>query len=232
MSGAIAVFVKTPGLSPVKTRLAATLSQKIAEIFHLASARSVASVIKELSKQADIKSYYAVAEKVAESHTYWQDLPCIWQGEGGLGKRMSHIYHTLLKQHDFVILVGADIPQMTVKVLLSIPVWLNHQEQARLAFAPSDDGGFWMVAGNCNIPEKIWTDVVYSKPDTGILFFNKIEKLGDIKTIDCLRDIDEVQDLVLLKDIMTNLTEPTNEQNNLIQFLDTLPLNRYKTKNA
>ncbi len=232
MSGAIAVFVKTPGLSPVKTRLAASLSQKIAEAFHLASARSVASITKELSKQADIKSYYAVAEKVAENHPSWQNLPCIWQGEGSLGERMGYIYQRLLQQHDFVILVGADIPQMTVKILLSIPSWLNHQEQARFVFAPSTDGGFWMIAGNCNIPINIWTDVVYSQPDTGIQFFNKIKKLGDIKTIDCLRDIDEVQDLVALKDIMTNLPEPTTEQYNLIQFLDTLPLNRYKTKNA
>jgi glycosyltransferase A (GT-A) superfamily protein (DUF2064 family) len=39
------------------------------------------------------------------------------QGEGGLGERMAHIYNTLLKQHDFVLLVGADIPQMTVAEL-------------------------------------------------------------------------------------------------------------------
>ena len=39
MSGAIAVFVKTPGLSPVKTRLAAKLGKATAEAFHLASAQ-------------------------------------------------------------------------------------------------------------------------------------------------------------------------------------------------
>jgi len=232
MSGAIAVFVKTPGLSPVKTRLAASLSKESAEAFHLASARSVASIVKTLSKQADIKSYYAVAEQEAKNHHYWQDLPCLWQGEGGLGERMSHVYQTLLQQHDFVILVGSDIPQMTVKDLLVIPAWLNHQEQARLAYGPSADGGFWLIAGNCNIPASIWTDIIYSQADTGVQFLNKIEKLGDIKKIDCLRDIDEVQDLIPLKDTMLDLTTPTTEQNELLIFLDSLAINLDKYKNA
>ncbi len=117
MSGAIAVFVKTPGLSPVKARLAATLGQKNAEAFHLAASRSVASVVQSLSQKTDIQSYYAVAEKSALTHSYWEDLPCLWQGEGGLGERMAHIYQTLLNTHDFVLLVGADIPQMTVSEL-------------------------------------------------------------------------------------------------------------------
>ena len=82
MSGAIAVFVKTPGLSPVKTRLASQLGKETAEAFHLAAAQSVSSVVQQLSKLADIQSYYAVAEQVALNHNYWQDLPCVWQGEG------------------------------------------------------------------------------------------------------------------------------------------------------
>ena len=223
MSGAIAVFVKTPGLSPIKTRLAATLGRDTAEAFHLASAQSVSSVVQELSKLTDIQSYYAVAEQAALNHSYWQDLPCVWQGEGGLGERMAHIYQTLLAEYDFVILVGADIPQMTSTELLGAVTWLPHEEQARLVFAPSVDGGFWAVGGNCNIPQAIWTDVVYSETDTGAQFFNKIEQLGDIKTLSLLRDVDDVSDLLPLRDDLLNLTEPLPEQHELIRFLDVLP---------
>jgi len=170
MSGAIAVFVKTPGLSPVKTRLANKLGKQAAESFHLAAAQSVASVVQELSKIMGIRSYYAVAEQAALNHHYWQDLPCLWQGEGGLGERMAHIYQSLLAEHDFVILVGADIPQMATADLLDASEWLPHEEQVRLVFAPSIDGGFWAFGGNCNIPHAIWTDVVYSEADTGAQF--------------------------------------------------------------
>ncbi len=223
MSGAIAVFVKTPGLSPLKTRLAVKLGQQNAEAFHLASSRSVSSIIQGLSKLNDIQSYYAVAEETALNHNYWHDLPCLWQGEGGLGERMAHIYQTLLAKHDFVILVGADIPQMTVKELLSASTWLPHNEQARLVFGPSDDGGFWLFGGNCDIPPTIWTDVIYSEADTGTQFFNKIEHVGEIKTLVSLRDADEADDLIPLREDLLELTEPTIAQQELVQFLDALP---------
>lgn len=224
MSGAIAVFVKTPGLSPVKTRLAVKLGQENAEAFHLASSRSVSSVVQALSQLDDVKSYYAVAEELALTHDYWQDLPCLWQGEGGLGERMAHIYQTLLVKHDFVILVGADIPQMTAAELLAASTWLTHNEQARLAFAPSDDGGFWLFGGNRNIPHTIWTEVSYSEADTGIQFHRKIQQLGEIKTLVSLRDVDEVADLIPLRNALLNLINPLPAQQQLVSFLDTLSL--------
>ena len=60
MSGAIAIFVKTPGLSPVKTRLAVKLGQKVAEEFHLTSAQAVAETVQTACKQDDIQGYYAI----------------------------------------------------------------------------------------------------------------------------------------------------------------------------
>ncbi len=224
MSGAIAIFVKTPGLSPVKTRLAATLGQQKAEEFHLTSAHAVSSVVQKLSKLADVHCYYAVAEQSAINHSNWEDLPCLWQGEGGLGERMASIYQRLLSQHEFVILVGADIPQMNSSELLNASTWLADTEPVRLAFAPSFDGGFWLIGGNCKIPQNIWTDVIYSKAKTGTQFFNKIKPLGNIKILSCLRDIDEVQDLIPLRKALLDLSEPLMAQRDLLQFLDTLPL--------
>ena len=222
MGGAIAVFVKTPGFSPVKTRLAAKLGKENAEAFHVASSRSVSSVVQTVSPLADIQSYYAVAEESALNHHYWQDLPCLWQGEGGLGERMAHVYQTLLAKHDFVILVGADIPHMTTQDLLAASSWLPHNEQARLAFGPSVDGGFWLFGGNCKIPDNIWTDVVYSKADTGIQFFNKIEQVGEVKVLASLRDADEVNDLIPLRKALCKLTKPSQAQQELVCFLDAL----------
>ncbi len=224
MSGAIAIFVKTPGLSPVKTRLAATLGQTTAEAFHIAAAGAVASVMQELATQADVHSYYAVAEQQAINHHYWHELPCIWQGEGGLGKRMSYIYQTLLQKHDFVILVGADIPQMTSLELLKGSDYLSLQQHAQFVFAPSEDGGFWLLGGNCYIPLNIWTEVTYSKATTGNQFLKKIQALGDVKTLTCLRDVDEVQDLSSLKEALLTLSAPTSKQLKLLQSLDSLAI--------
>ncbi|MCK5666068.1 MAG: DUF2064 domain-containing protein, partial [Thiotrichaceae bacterium] len=219
-----------PGLSPVKTRLAVELGQENAEAFHLASSRSVSSVVQALGKLDDVQSYYAVAEESALNHSYWKGLPCVWQGEGGLGERMAHIYQTLLYKHDFVILVGADIPQMTLKQLQKATAWLPHNEQARLAFGPSDDGGFWLFGGNCNIPNEVWTDVIYSEAETGTHFLNKIKKIGDINVLESLNDVDEVDDLIQLQSELSNLPIPTKAQKELGYFVDKLVNNELNIK--
>lgn len=223
MMGAIAIFVKTPGLSPVKTRLAVKLGKKYAEKFYLASARAVADVVQTASQLDAIEGYYAVAEPSALEHSYWEDLPNVWQGEGGLGERMSHVYQELLNDHDFVILVGSDIPQMPTEELLSASAWLPHNEQARLVFGPSVDGGFWLFGGNCHVPETVWTDVTYSAADTGTQFLDKIQRLGDVRKVATLRDTDQQSDLLPLHQNLLELNEPLPAQRELIRVLEALP---------
>jgi len=220
MSGAFVIFVKTPQISPVKTRLAATLGQEVAETFHLKAAHALSGIAADLSQQADMQGYYAVAEQDALEHPYWQDLPCVWQGDGGLGERMRTIYQTLLQKHDFVILVGADIPQMTVAELLKAVHWLSNQAQDKFAFAPSEDGGFWLFAGNALIPSESWTDVSYSQPDTGTQFLNKIQPLGACKILHSLRDVDEQEDLWALQNSLRQLPVCLPEQQALLHFLE------------
>ncbi|MCF6204696.1 MAG: TIGR04282 family arsenosugar biosynthesis glycosyltransferase [Methylococcaceae bacterium] len=224
MSGAIAIFVKTPGLSPVKTRLALKIGQEKAEAFHLASSRSVSAVVQDVSMLNDVHGYYAVAEEQAITHEYWQNFPRVWQKEGGLGERMAHVYQKLLSKHDFVILVGADIPQMTVKELQKAIISVSQKNQTQLVFAPSVDGGFWLVGGNCKIPHSIWSSVKYSQADTGKQFFNKIKKLGGVKTLAILRDVDELDDLISLRKALLDLDEPIVEQQKLEGFLSNLRL--------
>ncbi len=234
MTGAIAIMVKTPGLSPVKTRLEARLDQEIAEEFHLSSARSVAEVVQQYALKANMQAYYAVAEQSALNHYHWQYLPTLWQGEGGLGQRMAHVYHSLLEKHDFVILVGADIPQMTLSEFFEAESWLC-SEQPRFAFGPSADGGFWLLGGNCSIPAAVWTDVEYSVEDTGVQFFDRKKELGEIKILSCLRDVDEAEDLLPLRDALLSLTEPLPAQHSLLLFLNVVLENFpniKKSKNA
>jgi len=228
MYGAIALFVKTPGLSPVKTRLAKELGVEAAEAFHLAAARVISAVINASGKQAALHGFYAVAEQSALADDLWQGLPCLWQGEGGLGERMSLVYETLLRQYDFVILVGADIPQMTVKHLLKAADWLARDEHARFAFGPSIDGGFWLFGGNCNLARNLWTEVTYSTADTGEQFLNKIDSLGEVQMIDPLQDVDEPLDLIHLHESLRCLSDPIPEQLELIRFLESLSLDFFK----
>jgi uncharacterized protein len=220
--GAIALFVKTPGLSPVKTRLAASLGTGVAEALHLTAADSVTSVIADACQRFPLQGYYAVAEAGALDHPYWQALPTVWQGEGGLGERMGLIYEKLLQRHPYVLLVGADIPQMTVLQLCDCARWLCGIDFPRFAFGPSLDGGFWLFGGNRPLPKTLWTQIIYSQSDTAEQFLSAIRHFGDIFHTDSLQDADELIDLVRVMTSLEALLNPTPEQLKMMHFLKEL----------
>ncbi len=220
MSVAIAIMLKTPGLSSVKTRLAKKIGKHKAEQFHLASATAVTGVVKQLRQQNNVFAYYAVAEQDALNSPYWQDLPCLWQGEGGLGQRMATVYQTLLEKHEAVILLGADIPQMSVMDLENAVNSVSRSGSSDYAMAPSVDGGFWLFAGNRTVPDAVWNDVSYSRADTAEKFYKKIIGLGSIEILNRLRDVDEYEDLLALQQCLNTLSDSVTAQQDLALRLD------------
>ncbi len=215
-NGVIAVFVKTPGLSPVKTRLAVRIGQSQAERFYRLAVDASREVVTAFTRQHPVQAMYAVAEHAAIAHPIWQDLPCIWQGEGGLGERMSRVYQQLLMHYAFVILVGSDIPQMRE----------THFQQAVAALqdypmvlAPSLDGGFWLFAGRCQLPDTVWNQVSYSQPDTAKQFVAQLTPLGAIKMLNVLQDVDTFEDLEPLAQTLIAYPRRTPAQQRLLNFL-------------
>ncbi|MCA1780504.1 MAG: DUF2064 domain-containing protein, partial [Xanthomonadaceae bacterium] len=108
MNAAVAIFVKTPGLSPIKTRLGKHAGQAIAEEWH----RRAAACVAHSARQTGLPTYWAVAEPEAVDHALWRELPRLVQPSGSLGRRMADIYSELQRRHGSAILVGADLPQL------------------------------------------------------------------------------------------------------------------------
>ena len=147
MSCGIAIFVKTPSLSSVKTRLWPGIGRRRAEALYLSSAQAVASVAMQTRDQGGIEPYWAVAEDAALPAEAWTDLPQLPQGNGSLGERMAQVYARLRQAHHAAILIGADAPQLTAHALQRAAVWLSGVE-SRLAIGRAADGGFWLFGGN------------------------------------------------------------------------------------
>ena len=70
--GSIAIFVKTPGLSPVKTRLAEGIGRDQAEAFHPASAAAVAAVAKSAALANGDIAFLAVAGEAGPGSPTWK----------------------------------------------------------------------------------------------------------------------------------------------------------------
>ncbi len=214
MNGALAIFVKTAGLSPVKTRLAAGLTTAVAEQFYQLAAQATTEVVACTAESAPVAAYYAVAEQQALA--LWPAFPSVWQGEGGLGEKMDGVYRYLLRKHDFVILIGSDIPQVSpMHLQQAIRVLQTHD----FVIGPSQDGGFWLFGGRRLLPSRVWTGVAYSQSDTLRQFLHHFEENVDIAMLAPLQDVDELNDLKPLQQALAALQQPTPAQRQLLTFL-------------
>lgn len=222
----IAIFVKTPGLSPVKTRLAAEIGQSAAERLHGLSAAAVASVARQLLHEGGARVYWAVAEALPQARPCWPDLPLLAQGEGGLGERMDCIHRQLLQQHDAALLLGADVPQLRLPMLRQVRDALL-QELPSCLLGPAFDGGFWAFGSNRAVPRAVWLAPDYGGSDvaacfTEALLRSALAEAPCFSLLPLLRDLDRAADLPGVQAALAGLPEPTPAQRELQEALAAL----------
>ena len=217
---AIAIFVKTPGHSPVKTRLAERLGHALAEDWHRHAAAAVASVALQVECAAKpVAVYWAVAEDSAIDDPLWRHLPRIAQGAGGLGERLAKVHQSLIEAHGAVLLIGADSPQMSARDLEQACRWLL-APAPRSVIGMSEDGGFWIAGSNRPMATEAWTQVRYSAGETGRDMRASLLACGRCKTLRTLTVVDTADDLERVQRALKQLQAPTPEQSQLIAWND------------
>ena len=195
--GALAIFVKTPGLSSIKTRLAAGIGKTAALNWYCAAAEATHAVASAFAAQSDATVYWAVAEDDGVRDSRWSGLPLLTQGAGELGTRMARVHGELVKRHGYGLLIGADAPQLTVADLLTGAQWLRG-ESARCVLGPAQDGGFWLTGANRALPLSGWNAPRYSSKDTAERFRAAMQSHGEWLTLGALVDVDHAADLPAL----------------------------------
>lgn len=207
--GALAIMVKTPGRSPVKTRMAVECGNLFAQCWYRRAAAAVAAVAQETQARHGIAACWAVAE--ADAAGAWPGLAVVAQGEGDLGARMSNVHAQLVAAHGYGVLLGADTPQLTPALLGEAVAWLGHAEP-RLVMGPAADGGFWLLGANRVLPPALWTSVRYSAATTARDLHATMQDCGEWCTLAMLRDVDRADDLPAVLDALYDLPEPLPEQ--------------------
>lgn len=215
MSIGLAILVKTPGQSPIKTRLAADTSVEFAEEWHRRAADCVAKVS---CKCVCLTPYWAVAEAAAARAETWPGLPILLQDEGNLGERMARVHTQLMDRHAGGILIGADAPQLTAALLDQAAQWLAHDDP-RLVIGPAKDGGFWLFGANRQLPLTAWTTTPYSRSDTETVFRHAMRGNGEWLELPALTDLDRLADLKPVVAELGALTQPTTGQMSLLAWL-------------
>lgn len=218
IDGGVAIFVKTPGLSPLKTRLATGLGQAAAEQWYRLAASAVAAVP---ARVAGLTTYWAIAESAPAARASWPGLPLLAQGEGELGARMGRVHAALLERHGFALLLGADTPQLDPKRLAEAAAWLAGGEP-RLAMGPARDGGFWLLGANRHPAPGDWLRSACGREDTARGFRDAMARHGDWLTLPPLTDVDDAADLEAMLAELALLERPLPEQARLADWTRTL----------
>jgi len=212
MSAAIAIFVKTPSLSPLKTRLAATIGQDKAHEFYQLSLDAICETLTSV----DIIPYWAIAEEEGLNDPVWGNYACLHTGEGNLGVRQYHIYESLLNKHDQVLLIGSDAPQLSSEIIQRTITVLD--EGREFVIGPAHDGGYYLFGGTQTTDRAAWEDTPWSANDTRDKLINALP--SQVAMLDFLTDIDMQDDLRHLSDEMP--ASMNAAQSKLLEWMDTL----------
>jgi len=193
----VAIFVKTPGLSPVKTRLAASIGAEAALALYRGCIDCVVECVEAAAAQASLQPYWAVAE--ARGASQWMHWPVLVQAEGDLGERMAGIHQQLRQRHAGALLLGADAPALTPDTLVAACAALR--ETPSRVIAPAHDGGFVLFGSNLDHESDDWSGVPYGAPDTALRFLAAVGGELPLTTLPMQQDLDTLDDLwALLRD--------------------------------
>jgi glycosyltransferase A (GT-A) superfamily protein (DUF2064 family) len=212
VTGGVAIFVKTPGLSPLKTRLAATIGVDAATQWYRLAAGATAAALAQVP---GVIAYWAVAERPALAAAEWPGLPHLAQGDGTLGERMGRVHSELVHRHGRGILLGADTPQVDPADLARAATWLE-DPAPRLVMGPARDGGFWLLGANRVLPAAAWTRAPCGRDDTAAGFRAAMTPFGAWLDLPTLTDVDEATDLAAMLAEMNRLEAPLAAQRDLV----------------
>lgn len=157
---ALLVFAKAPEPGRVKTRLAAQIGEGAAAVLAarlalrtLATARTANIGPVQLWCAPDATHpFFDVCHRRHGVELHPQSGP-------DLGARMAHALRSALEYHPAAILVGTDVPTMTVDDLREAAAALAAGDDA--VFGPAEDGGYWLV-GMRRMADEVFNDVPWS----------------------------------------------------------------------
>jgi rSAM/selenodomain-associated transferase 1 len=218
-SAALAIFVKTPEISPVKTRLTEGVGREAALEFYRMSLDAVAATAAQIQLE-DVVPYWAVAEPAGLQHPLWRQFRRIWQGAGDLGDRLAHVFTCLRRSFDTVAAIGVDSPQITPQLIATAFRQLRHDYRHVLhVLGRCHDGGFYLVGSSALLPLETWHDVPYSTAQAADRIAARLSALGNVVELGHLTDVDRAEDLLILRDELAAVANPTPEQVALLDWL-------------
>ena len=215
---ALAVFVKTPGLSPIKTRLAAGIGPTGAQEFYRLSLAAIERTVTSAADASPFVAYWAVAEETGLADPRWQRFARVGQGNGGLDQRLCHVFEHLKRGHDLVVAIGADSPQITAEIVGKAFDTLR-PDRPLSVLGRCHDGGFYLVGANRNLTPSVWEGVPYGGPEAANRLAENLARHGTVCELMWLSDVDRAEDLPVLRDELEAVPVLSSQQRAILAWI-------------
>lgn len=223
---AIAVFVRTPGLSPIKPKLTAEIGEaKTLEFYKLSI-----EAIQEVTQTIDAEKHWAVIEEEGTQSPLWSSYEIDFAGPGTRGENIDHIYSLLRPRHEHSIIMQPHCPQIPASYIEDIIQELDTHD---FIIAPATNGEIAIFAGKREINRSVWTNVDFEAGNTCAHLAEALQQTvpkEDILVLEAsYTKTMSVEDLPEMLKEMPNLKSPAQEK--LITWTEEL-LRNHKTAAA
>lgn len=155
----VVVFVKTPRLGQVKSRLAAGIGALAALRFYRETS---ARVLQALAQDPRWRTVVATTPARARRSRFWhRALARFDQGPGDLGHRMARAFRALPPGP--AVIVGSDIPAIASRHIRAAFRALGGHDAV---IGPARDGGYWLIGLKRSrpFPARLFAHVRWSSP--------------------------------------------------------------------
>lgn len=213
---AIAAFVKTPGVSPIKARLIeGGMDPHLATEFYQLALRSVEELMQAVSSR--LQPYWAVAEEKGLTHRRWSGFERVFQGEGKAASRLVNVHQLLSVKHPVQLFIADDVPQLMVEHVYAA---ISMLERSDFVLGRTLDGGVYLFGSRKPIDERLLSDVALGTTDGARGLLQALAKSGSVSLdLPVLSDVDHPEDMLLLEEALTALTRPRPSQTAILDWL-------------
>lgn len=179
---AIIIFIKNPVAGKAKTRLAKDVGDETALTIY----KSLLNYTRVTSLLVDAKRYLFYGGEILDDE--WDEAQFIkkLQSGGDLGARMSNAFIDVLQNHNKVLIIGSDCPQLDLLTISEAYQSLDHHD---FVIGPSEDGGYYLL-GMKELNADVFNDISWSTDTVCNQTIDKIKASN--KTYDLLKKLSDV----------------------------------------
>ena len=144
----LAVFVRSPAAGSVKTRLHPALGERGAADLYSAFVEDTIALCERVRQIGRVEIALWADGTGSPEVQRWADAlgaaPQV-QPEGDLGLRLATAFDAGLRGHERVVIIGSDAPTLPLAHIVDA---FNVLDEPRLAFGPSNDGGYYVIGAS------------------------------------------------------------------------------------